>query len=209
MARTIEDRIIEVEAALEAGFLSEAARKRALENLNRAYSELHTADHGAQISHANVTVGLSGWWTQARSEFFSSNATPFELHQVRERHLEIFAHWTDAQPVRDLIALREMVKAAEIVKVERNTQADKVEAVRAVIVASLIDRKEQFVHELDMAHHFGGLHVYTNAHWVHGHKGGRWIRHFFYLRGKLTPLNMIIALAEQLEREKLAAEKVS
>jgi membrane-associated HD superfamily phosphohydrolase len=68
-------------------------------------------------------------------------------------------------------------------------------------------RKAQFVEGLEIARMFNGLPVSVNAHWVHGHKGTNFIRYFFYLAGELTPLNMIMAIAQAHEAEKEAAGK--
>lgn len=210
MAKTPADRIATAQAAFEAGFLSMAAKKRALDELNRAYETIRDAAHGAQIAAApyqHSAVVLTEEQYAERGAFFRANDLPFDLHQVRDRHIEIIAKWDgDAQTVRDLIDLRAAIKDAEIAPAPAKPEAEqKAEAVRKSIIEEMEARKAQFVEGLEIARLFNGLPVSVNAHWVHGHKGAVFLRHFFYMRGKLTPLNMILAIAEAHEAEKKAA----
>lgn len=200
--KTAADRITEAQASFEAGFLSMAAKKRALDQLNRAYDAIREAAHDAQIDHANGNPALNNVG-ENRFSFFRENDLPFGLHQVRDRHIAIIAKWSDdAQTVRDLIALRAAIKEAEIAPAPAKPEAEqRAEQVRKSVIDEMERRKAQFVEGLDIARHFGGLPVSVNAHWVHGHKGAVFLRHFFYLRGKLTPLNTIVAIAEAYERE--------
>ena len=201
---TITDRIAKAQDAFEAGFLSMAAKKRALDQLNRAYHAIQNAVSDAVRAHAFAEIpGTDEGDYAARSKIFRANDLPFDLHQVRDRHIAIIAKWTDyAQIVRDLIALRAAIKDAEIAPAPAKPEAEqRAEQVRKSVIDEMERRKAQFVEGLDIARHFGGLPVSVNAHWVHGHKGAVFLRHFFYLRGKLTPLNTIVAIAEAYERE--------
>lgn len=208
MAKTPADRIATAQAAFEAGFLSMAAKKRALDDLNRAYSAIRDEASDKVRAYAfDAIPGATQDDYQARSEIFRANDLPFDLHQVRDRHIEIIGRWTGyPQIVRDMIALRAAIKEAEVAPAPAKPEAEqKAEAVRKAVIDEIEKRKAQFVEGLEVARLFNGLPVSVNAHWVHGHKGARFIRHFFYLRGKLTPLNMIIAIAEAYEAEKEAA----
>lgn len=206
MTKTAADRIEIAQAAFEAGFLSMAAKKRAQEELSRAYEAIRTAAHDRQITRANERFGDD---YQARMEFFANNELPFELHQVRDRHITIITYWTNAETIRDLsaaIALRAEIKAAELAPAPVKPEAaQKAEAIRKTITEQMEARKAQYIEALDIARHFNGLPVSVTAHWVHGHKGARFIRHFFYLRGKMTALQVILAAAETYEREQEAA----
>jgi hypothetical protein len=198
MARQIEDRLAAAQDAFDAGFQSKAAQKRALDELNRAYFSIRDAAHTEQIKGAPSFDDQA-----ARRAHFNANEMPFDLHHVRDLHIEIIAAW-GGNPVlvRDMIALRLAIKAAEIAPPPVNENKVRVETVRKSIVEEMERRHAQYVEGLDMARHFGGLHVSVNAHWVYGHKGAVFLRRFFYLAGRLTPLNTIVCIAEQLEREK-------
>jgi|GEM_PF-1531724 len=200
MPKTTEDRISVAQAAFEAGFASKAAQKRALDELNSAYSNLRRDLMNAILdarSDANEEENHADYW-----------GVPSDLHQVRERHLTIVTRYGFSAPlVRDLIALRASIKAAAIAPAPAKSDAEqKVEAVRKTIREEMEARKAQFVEGMTIARLFNGLPVSVNAHWVHGHKGTNFIRYFFYLAGELTPLNMIMAIAETYQAEKEGAK---
>lgn len=201
MARTAQDYIALATDAFEAGFSSEAARKRAQEALGRGYDRLRDAAHDAQIKAANSNPALANNG-ENRAAFFDKNDLPFNLHQLRDRHFAILAAWgDDADMARDMLALRAAIKAAPIAKHERPASEPRAEAIRADIYKTMQDRKAQYARALDLAKHFGGLPVSANIHLVHGHKGAIFLRAFYYLAGELTPLNIIIAAADTMARE--------
>lgn len=184
--------------AFEAGFASKAAQKRAMDDLNCAYRYEREA-----LMKTILAARTPETAEQNHADYWAVFA---DLHQVRERHFEIAARYADTFGiVREMIALRAAIKDAEIIAAPRNESAAKVEAIRKTITEEMERRKAQYIEALEIGRHFGGLPVSVNAHWVHGHKGTVFLRHFFYLRGKLTPLNLIMAAAEQLEREDQAA----
>jgi hypothetical protein len=192
---TVSDRIAFAQADFEKGFLSEAARKRALDNLNRGYASIHD-----ELMSAILAARTPETEKQNHADYWD---IPSDLHHVRDRHFEVAARYSpNFAVVRDLIFLRAAIKGAEIsqppVKPEIELRA---EAVRRSVVEELERRRAQFVEGLAVARLFGGLPVSVSAHIVHGHKGAVFVRHFFYLRGKLTPLNTILAVADAFERE--------
>lgn len=190
--RTPTDYLADAAAAFEAGFISKAAQKRALDDLNRAYSRARDEATNAMLAAKRDAGGdvSADYWE-----------LPFDLHNVRDRHVAIFTAWTPGHAVADMVAMRAEIKAAAIAAPVVNETKARVETVRRSIVEEMERRKAQYVEALAIGRLFGGLPVSVNAHWVHGHKGAVFLRHFFYLRGRLTPLNTIIAAAEQLERE--------
>lgn len=200
MTRTIETYVSTAADAFEAGFQSKAAQKRSLEALNRAYSMIRD-----EVFNAVLAVANAKWpeYCDERSNHFDKyDVLPFDLHQVRDRHFEAVAEFPVFIQVRDLIALRAEIKAAPIVEKVADVQAERVETIRRTIVEEIEMRKAQFVEGMEVARLFNGLPVSVNAHLVHGHKGAVFVRHFFYLRGKLTPLNMILGIADAFMREK-------
>lgn len=203
--KTPSDYIAIAQAAFDAGFLSMAAKKRAQEILNRAYTAIRDEIHTAQIKVANADPATNQHGHE-RGAFFERNALPFDLHQVRDRHFDIAANFgAGFMIVRDLLALRASIKDAPLAPAPVKPEIEvKAEAVRRTIMEEMERRKALYIDGLEMARHFGRLPVSVNAHWVHGHKGAQFIRHFFYLAGKLTPLNTILAIADTLEREEAA-----
>ena len=208
MTRTIEFYIDAATNALDAGFLSEAARKRALDDVNRAYDFIVRQVHGEQLAYFHALphdeigrVMLDGDALVEHDRIHNLYYDIPALHVVKDKHFAAYAEWPCFEAARDLVALRGAIKAAGIVKHERPVNETKAEEVRKYVAKTLEERKAQFVHEVELAHIFGGLRVSVNAHWVYGHKGARFIRYFYYLNGEFTALNMIMAVAQQYERE--------
>ncbi|RWX72563.1 hypothetical protein [Mesorhizobium sp. M2A.F.Ca.ET.039.01.1.1] len=198
--KTPADRFASAQAAYEAGFLSMAAKKRATDDLSRAYEAVRDQITSAILrDRGPMTTAPTEEETRLTDLYYS---IPFDLHQVRDRHFEALAAYPAFEIVRDFIAMRAAIKAAPIapapVKPEIEVKAEKV---RRSIIEEMQRHKQQYVRGLEVARLFGGLPVSVNAHWVNGHKGAVFLRHFFYLRGELTPLNTIIAIAETIERE--------
>lgn len=220
MAKTANDHIEIAQTAFEAGFASKAAQARALGELNYAYNKMRDTAHHAQIAHANGNPALNNNG-ENRTEFFRLNDMPFDLHNVRDRHLVVFARWIDAEAaslISNLIALRAAIKSASIAPAPVKPEAVvKAETIRRSIVEEMERRKSLFVEGLDIGRMFADLYprknkageivpsaslpVSVNAHWVSGHKGTDFVRHFFYFNGKLTPLQTIMAIASTLDSE--------
>lgn len=198
MARTADYYIDAATAAFNVGFSSKAGQKAALADLNRAYSMLRDAAHKAQIDAAPMPINDD---YQTRMAFFAENEMPFELHQVRERHLPIFEKWTqNSAVVASLRELRETIKGAEItppVKAEPSKYEVKA---RETLMDLITRRKSQYLEAIHLGEVFGGLPVSANTHMVTNEHGTTFLRTFYYLNDKLTPLNLIIAAAEELER---------
>ena len=202
--KTAIDRITEAQASFEAGFLSMAAKKRALDQLNRAYHAIQNAVSDAVRAHVFAEIpGTDEDDYAARSKIFRANDLPYDLHQVRDHHIEIIEQWAGlGQTVREMIALRAAIKEAKVAPAPAKPEIEqKAEKVRKSVIEEMERRKAQFVEGLEVARMFGGLPVTVNAHIVRGHKGAIFLRHFFYLRGKLMPLSTIIEIAEAYERE--------
>lgn len=208
MARNFETYLDEAMTAFEAGFLSEAARKRALESLNRAHNQIEESIRKVQLAYFHgmrhsdngrpeVPAEEQANYDRITDLYYNFPA----LHVIKDKHFEAYAEYPQFAQMRELINLRNEIKAAEIVKHERPANEEKVEEVRKFVAKTMEERKAEFVAGVELAHIFKGLHVSVNAHWVYGHKGARFIRYFFYLNGRFTALNMIMAIAEQYERE--------
>jgi len=210
MARDPLPRIEKAQMAFETGFASKAARDRALQELNRAYEAVRYQAHDNQIDHANDPERPTSLQGEARARFFQENDLPFDLHQVRDRHVVLIERWAGADRallVRDMIALRQSIREAPLAPPKPvDEQKERVETIRRSILEEMERRHAQFVEGLELGRQLGGLPVTVNAHIVHGHKGAVFPRYFFYLNGKLTPLNTIVAIAQTLEDEKAAGQ---
>jgi len=191
-------------------FPSKASQRQAINHVNRAYESFTSLFHDEVIASAPYGGDLgdltSEQWIE-RGAYFRQRDIPFSLHHVRDRHFDIIEANLPGGSVlvRDLIALRNAITAAEIIPAEPKTDP-KVAAIRAKIEDIIALRREQYGHALELGEIFGDLPVYTNWHWVQNQYGTIFPRCFFYLNGKLTPLSIIIAAAEELERRKDAGE---
>ena len=187
---------------------SKAAQKRVLETLNHAYSQ---AREIAMVAIRNEAPEITiedredvARMVQiiARNSFFNTNDLPFDLHAVRARHIPYFNAVGIADDVRALIDLREATKSAEICKpAPKNADLAKLEErVRKSVSEIYAMRKNQYEFGLRMADIFGRLDVSVNTHWVTNQFGTTFTRCFYYMEGKLTPLNLILAVLQEHER---------
>lgn len=175
------------------GFTSKAAKKRTTDHLNRAYDIIEDVLRDKILAMRN---GVDDKEEARLSDLYW--AIP-KLYQWREKHNTIFAEFPDfIEKVAVLDGLRQATKDAEITPIIKEvSEADnKVEAVRKSITEEMERLNKQYIEGLGLAEHFGGLHVSVNAHFVTNAHGTMFLRHFFYLNGKLTALNMIIAIAQ-------------
>lgn len=208
--RTIETYVAEATAAYEAGFTSKAGQKRAFEALGRAYSILRDRAHdaickAAPFNRLDRDLTASEWET--RGAYFAARDMPFDLHNVRARHIDLMAQYgVEAAEVTQLVELRAAIKAAPVVKIERSTETERVVKVREGILDMMKRRGEQYNRALAVADIFNGLPVHANVHLCVNEHGTQYVRAFFYLAGEFTPLNVILAAADELARRKDAGQ---
>lgn len=177
-------------AAFESGFASKAAQKAAQQALSRAYENLTSDIKALFLQGPRTPEGHEVYW-----------AIPHNLHQWRAKHAQaVLAVWPQAANLCDEIAacfaLREAIAGAEIAPAQKNEEAEKVERVRESVVSLIQRRKDQFAQGVQLVEIFGKLPVTVNYHWVTNANGTTFVRHFFYMSGKLTPLNIILAVME-------------
>lgn len=190
-------------AKLDAGFTAKARQKEANDQLNRAYNELQQLIHAAACDLANK-VDPNRENQEAWSSKVNEYDMPFDLHHVRERHITKTRELVGddvADRIAFLIETRAAVKAEPIQKVEpKAPSAYQVKAEKSIM--ELIEKREsQYLEAIDLGRIFEGLPVSANSHWVVNQYGTGFVRTFYYLSGKLTPLNVIIAAAQTLARE--------
>ena len=178
------------------GFSSKASKKRALDNLNRAYDAVRE-----EISNFMLRVPREerdNTWNKLYWEL------PFNLYQWKAKHNDAFlgeGFEKEVKEIKGLIEYREAIKSTEVVppfKAE-SLEQKKREEVESYLDALQRRYDENFITGIELADVFGGLDVTVNGHWVTNQHGTVFTRHFFYLFGKLTALNTIIAVAQQHE----------
>jgi len=203
-AATKFDRYVNTATAkFEAGFTSKAGQKDAMDYLNRAFAILTDGARSDMLAAAALTTFDS---LAERSAFIDAMgywALPDYPHLLREKHEAMLgARWNDACMVAEL---RNAIKGAAIVKVERNEISQREAAVQKSIRDIMVMRNLQFERGLKIGELFANLPVHANVHLVTNQFGTTFVRAFYYLAGEMTPLNMIIHIAQELERRAEAA----
>lgn len=192
----------------EAGFTSKAAQKDALDCLNRAFAILTDGARGDILTAAadrfpNARIDEAA--NVARIEFANTLGywdLPDYPHLLRDKHeVMLNGRWDAACMVRDL---RNAIKSAPVVKAERKADEREV-AIQKSIRDIMAMRRSQFERGLKVAELFGGLPVSVNVHLVTNQHGTTFLRAFYYLRGEMMPLNVILCIAQELERQAEAA----
>jgi hypothetical protein len=198
MTRNVEFYVNRANEKFEAGFTSMASQKDALQNLGHAYDILKD-----DVRKFCLTFPREDRTEQQDNVYYS---IPHNLHQWKAKHtslvLSVFPHAeTLTTQIENLVELRETIKSAEIVKVERKAN-DKVATITKTIHEMIALRKSQFETGMKLCEVFGNLPVSMNWHYVVNQHGTSFIRVFYYMNGKLTPLNMICYIIEQNDLKK-------
>ena len=197
MTRTAAFYIDRANTAFEAGFASKAAKQAALGDLNRAYELLR-----AEITALVLDLPREER-TQVHDDVYWN--LPSYPHQWKAKHRELavgtFPQTSAAcDQIEELAAFRAAVKDADVVKVER--QADeRAERVQKSIRDILEQRQADYARGLDLSKLFGGLSVTANVHLVTNQHGTTFVRAFYFMHGRMTALNVILAVAQTLADE--------
>lgn len=194
-------RIKRAQSAFELGFPSMAAKKRCLSEISRAYECLKSSSYEASI----MSYLLDHKKDFAPEKFEELYWGTPDLHNWREKHTELYAELfpKHVSLIKELVEFRNVVKNAEIQMHDKvDEKALRRKAIMKDIKAMIEKRKTDFIEGVEMAHRFGGLQVTATAHLVYGHKGTTFVRTFWYLNGKFTALNVIIAVQEKYEADK-------
>lgn len=200
MPRTVQSYIDSVSEALNNGFSSKVSQKKALMNLNYAYEICRDE----LISIVNVKDK-----TEEQHDAYWS--IPFELYQWKDKHAEIMRNVApretcDAviEQVEFLIELRNTIKVTPIIKIENKNAEMKceVERIQEDIVKKMERLGKVYDNCLNLLDLFDGLPVTANVHVVTNQYGTTFPRVFYFLDGKLTPLNLIIAAYQEHQRKK-------
>ena len=125
---------------------------------------------------------------------------PHYLHQWNEKKYKMFEAKFPSR-VREVKALNEMrdaIKATPICKPE--PKADSLEKKITKSIHEMLElRKKQYARGINLSEYFGGLKVTGNAHLVTNQYGTTFVRVFYYMHGEFTPLQVIIAVAQELK----------
>lgn len=187
-----EERLNKASELFNDGFSSQAGKKKANNFLSSAFD----------FVVSNLQKDLIDQERSSESEDKKRRINDLywsvpSLHNWKDKHNKLFSDYPEhVSSIGKLIELRAAIKEAEVVKIEKNSVDVRVEEIRSFITDEMEKKKQQFVEGLELAKIFDNLAVSVNAHLVTNDKGTEFTRHFFYLNGKLTALNMIMAIAD-------------
>jgi hypothetical protein len=195
--RNAEFYIDRANAAFEAGFNSMAARKNAMADLRNAYDLEYRAIQNIcldvlQNDRGNVDADRVYWGLP-------------DFHNWKARHADlVLGVFPEAAPIvariADYVELRAAFAAAEIRRVAPNPQCELVERIQKSLREIMEAKKVQYIAGVEMYEYFGGANVSANAHYVVNQSGTEFMRVFYYLNGRITALNMIIAIVQEGNR---------
>jgi hypothetical protein len=185
---------------MDAGFTSKSGQKAAAADVTRAYEMVRREVMDELLA---LPRDAGEWQNPAAADLYWD--FPSYPHQWRAKHA---AQLLDVLPGREatvaqiagLVDLRAAILATPVVPVERKLDGQREAAVQVSIRDLMARRREQYNRALDLAELFGGLQVSANVHLVTNEHGTTFLRAFFYLRGQFTPLNVILAAADELAR---------
>lgn len=203
--RTIETETARALELLNDGFSSKAGQKDALRYVNDAYDmakdQLSKACLAARDADFQMTDAVKAvYWD-----------VPSYPHQFKAKHGDLIrAAFGDRfhaliATVEGLVELRDTIKGATIVP----PMKDEAKAEAARIVESIRDRMDRlnvrYLEAIDLTTVFEDGFVMkglsANSHYVTNEHGTTFLRTFFYLNGRLTPLNLILAAAQEARRQ--------
>jgi hypothetical protein len=104
------------------------------------------------------------------------------------------------QQIEELLELRNTMKDAEIVQPTKTVSAE--EKIMMSIKEIMELRKTQYERGLNLYDLFNGLPVTANVHYVTNQHGTTFLRAFYYMSGVLTPLNVIVAVLQEKNKER-------
>lgn len=198
MARTASFYVDAALTALNNGFTSKSGQQNAIADLNRAY------DVGVKGMIQDELLQLD---RAERDEQWNTLYWGIpDLHNWKAKHSELFARFIENVALAEqLVALRASIKAAPVNTPVRAEPSPYEVKARETLMELIQRRQTQYLEAVALGEVFGGLPVSANTHLVTNEHGTTFLRTFFYLRGEFTPLNVIIAAAEELAARKKIA----
>lgn len=181
------------------GFHTKADQKRCLELVSRHYEEVRHKITDGFLNMRNAGTMTDEEMSPLYYDF------PYGLHQIRPKHSVIYSIYfpEEMTEIEYLVQLRNTVKEAPIVKIVSETveQKEKVEKIEKSLKEIFEHNMNECNRGLRLAELFKYLPISVTPHWVF-RDGGRFIRYFYFMAGKLTALNTILCIMQTLEDEK-------
>jgi hypothetical protein len=191
---TVESLQTAAAEAFDRGFSSEAARKSALAQINRAW-EMNAETIREDLLRVDHAARDDAW----RAHYWSFPDYP---HQWTAKAATMFAGWpAQAAKAAELAELRAAVKAAPIERLAPVEAHPRAAAAQRAMSDELARIRANVTHAVELGRIFEGLPVSASGHYCQNAGGTAWIRVDYYLAGRRTALGVILAAADRLERE--------
>lgn len=173
------------------GFTTKSAQKESLRYLNLAFEVLRK-----KVNHDLLNRRDAGTISDDDMQPLYW-LLPYDLHQFNEKkhihpfngdYAEIF------EEMKYLKELRNTIKDAPIERVvsPEKEYKEKAEKIEKSLKELFEHAMQEYDRALRLAEIFGRVPVSVTPHYVH-RDGGRFVRYFYFVNGKLTALNTIIA----------------
>lgn len=198
-----------MDSALElfnGGFTTKAAQKRAMDEVSRAYD-------AATSAILQAINGLEENRTTESTELYYG--IPHSLAHWKEKlsaQTNAFAEKTNASPeikslvtqIERMVEMRSAIKSASIELVVKEDQAQT--EIKTKVYETLMQMNERALANhskgLQLMEFFDGhLPVTADVHTVYMQNGTTYLRAFFFMHGKLTALNTIIAVHQTYKEQ--------
>jgi hypothetical protein len=181
------------------GFQTKADQKRCLDLINRSYSDVRD-----EITSEILVLRNTNRLSEPVANFLYW-LLPYDVHQFRPKHSQElkFLFEKEIQLIEYLVELRNTVKSAQIVKIasESVEQKEKVEKIEKTLKEIFEHNMNEYNRGLELSKLFKYLPITVTPHWVF-RDGIQFIRYFYFMAGKLTALNTILAVMQTIEDEK-------
>ena len=181
-------------------YKSKAEQKRELEKVSKEYDKIRSSMMDKMLNEKNA-----GRPQMMNTLYWN---TPHYLHQFSEGHATLFSDdfKNEVKQIFELKQIRQSIKDTPIDPKPEPKNKRETEIVNSI--KEIMERnKKNYITGLELHKHFGYLPVYVNAHLVTNAYGTTFVRHFFYMDGKLTALNVILAVLDTIKREEKENEK--
>ena len=187
-------------AAFQNGFPTEAAKIRAIEELNEGFGEVRNRLQESLVAKAKVT----GKTNMDKTNFFHLNSIPEKLKKVKDGHINLIESYLgEGNTVRKMQMLTELINMAPVDRSLINPFAERHEEVRKALAVHAKKVKKDNIEGIELPEIFGDLalehfNVTVNLH-KSSRNGKEYVRSFFYLNGELRPLYLIFALQDAIK----------
>lgn len=198
-ANTQMDKVIkyktEAEQMLDAGFTTQAAKKRAMSTLAYAWEYL------SELVRYQYLIMPSEKYTDEMTQLyydFPSRAAVFN-QKWADKVNNLFG--VDYPVWWDLKNLADAIKLADINPVQPKVVDPVIERAYKTIQDQIETAKSDVVYGMKLVEIFGNLPVSVTAHYCHMSNGTSYLRCFWFLAGRMVKLSTIIATLQKIKAE--------